>query len=264
MRALIDYLRLARMYVGLNLRAQLEYRGAFVAQMAAMAVNDAVWVAFWSLFFSRFPVLHGWKVDDVITLWAVAAAGFGLAHAVCGNALVLATVIAEGQLDVWMLYPRALLPHLLLGRMSASACGDVIFGVAVYLAFVRPDAAHIALFAVLAAGVAVLIVGFDVLSASLGFYLGNSATLTDQWRFSMLTFATYPATLFRGAVKLVLFTAIPAAFINLFPVRALRSLSLADAALALVGALAVAAAGAAAFHIGLRRYQSGNLLTMRG
>jgi hypothetical protein len=52
-------------------------------------------------------------------------------------------------------------------------------------------------------------------------------------------------------------------FINLYPVQALRSLSLADAALALAGALGVAVAGIAVFHLGLRRYQSGNLLAMR-
>jgi ABC-2 type transport system permease protein len=93
------------------------------------------------------------------------------------------------------------------------------------------------------------------------FALTRSVTLTDQWRNAMMTFATYPGPLFRGAVKVVLFTALPAVFINTFPVRALRSL--ADAGLALAGALGVLAAGAAAFHLGLRRYESGNLLAMR-
>jgi viologen exporter family transport system permease protein len=106
-------------------------------------------------------------------------------------------------------------------------------------------------------------VGFGVLSGSIGFYLGNSATLAEQWRFAMITFATYPATLFQGTVKLLLFTAIPAMFINLYPVEALRSLSLADAGLAFLGSLAVLAAGAAVFHHGLRRYESGNLMAMR-
>ncbi len=262
-RAFLDYLRLVWTYLRLNLSAQLEYRGAFISQVVAMFVNDVVWVIFWGIFFTRFPVLRGWDVRDVITLWAVVAAGFGLAHAVYGNTMALATLIAEGQLDLWMLYPRALLPHVLLGRMSATAWGDVLFGFAVYLVFVRPDAAHFTLFLFLSLSTAALFVGFGALSASIGFYLGNSAALTEQWRFAMLTFGTYPAPLFQGAVKLVLFTAIPSAFIHLFPVRALRSLSLGDAGLALLGALAFVAAGAAVFHHGLRRYQSGNLLAMR-
>ena len=147
--------------------------------------------------------------------------------------------------------------------MSATAWGDVLFGFVVYIAFVSPDAAHLALFTALAIAAGALFVGFSVLSASIGFYLGNSATLTDQWRNAMMTFATYPGPLFRGAVKVVLFTAVPAAFIHTFPVRAPRSLSLADAGLAFAGAPGVLAAGTVAFHLGLRRYESGNLIAMR-
>jgi ABC-2 type transport system permease protein len=260
---LANFARLAAAYVRLNFNAQLEYRAAFFMQVAAMFVNDCVWVVFWAVFFTRFPILEGWNVGDVITVWAVAAAGFGLAHAVCGNTLHLATLIAQGQLDAWMLYPRALLPHMLLGKMDATAWGDALFGFAVYVAFVRPDLQHFALFTLLALSAAVLFVGFGVLSGSLGFYLGNSATLTEQWRFAMITFSTYPAVLFKGAVKLLLFTVIPAAFVNSFPVEALRSMSLGDAALALAGSLGVLAVGTLVFYHGLRRYESGNLMAMR-
>ena len=259
-----DYLRLAAAYTRLNLKAQLEYRGAFLMQVGAMFLNDGVWVVFWALFFTRFPVLRGWDVRDVITVWAVAAAGFGLAHAVLGNTLQLATIIAQGQLDVWMLYPRALLPHLLLGRMSASAWGDALFGFVVYVGFVRPDLPHLLLFAALVLSVAVLFVGFGVLAGSLGFYLGNATVLAQQWQFAMITFSTYPAVLFEGAVKLLLYTLIPAGFVSYLPIEALRQFSLTHAALAVAGALGVLAVGAASFYLGLRRYESGNLMEMRG
>lgn len=258
-----NYLGLAWAYVRLNLDAQLEYRGAFLLQVAAMFVNDCVWVVFWTVFFTRFPILEGWDVRDVMTVWAIAASGFGLAHAVFGNTLYLATVIAQGQLDVWMLYPRALLPHLLLGRMDASSWGDALFGFVVYVAYVRPDPQHFLLFTGLTLSAAILFVGFGVLSGSLGFYLGNSAVLTEQWRFAMITFSTYPGILFKGAVKLLLFTLIPAGFITLLPIEALRAMSLVDAALALAGSLAVLAVGAGVFYHGVRRYESGNLMAMR-
>jgi ABC-2 type transport system permease protein len=176
---------------------------------------------------------------------------------------MIATLIAQGQLDVWMLYPRALLPHLLLGRMSATALGDALFGFVVYMAFVRPDPQHVVLFSALAISSAAVFVGFGILTGSVGFYLGNAATLAEQWRFAMLTFATYPATLFQGAVKVVLYTALPAILINYYPIEALRSMSLAHAGVAFVGSLLVLAAGVAVFHHGLRRYESGNLMAMR-
>jgi ABC-2 type transport system permease protein len=194
----------------------------------------------------------------------VAASGFGLCYAICGNAQALPSLIARGQLDVWMLYPRALLPHMILGRMSATAWGDAIFGYVVYLSFVRPDLSHFALFAALTLSVAFLFVGFTVLSGSLTFFLGNSEGLAEQWRYAMITFSTYPATLFEGTVKLVLYTLIPAVFVNYFPIVALREMSLVHALLAVAGSLAVVAVGTFVFYCGLKRYESGNLTEMRG
>src|SRR5215470_2733035 len=97
-RQFIGYLRLIAMYTRLNVKAQLEYRGAFVSQVAAMFINDGMWVAFWIFFFTRFPVLRGWTLEDVVTLWAVVAAGFGIAYGVMGNANQLAPVITQGEL----------------------------------------------------------------------------------------------------------------------------------------------------------------------
>ena len=259
-----NYLGLVGAYLKFNLKSQWEYRGAFISQMVAMAANNFVWVAFWALFFTRFPVLKGWGVEDVITLWAIAATGFGLAHAVCGNALTLPWIIAQGQLDVWMLYPRALLSHLLLGRMNATACGDTVFGFIVYIAFVQPDLPHFLLFLVLVVSVAFLFVGFSILTGSLTFFLGNAEGLAEQWRFSMITFSTYPATLFEGVVKLVLYTLIPAAFVSYLPIMALKEMSMYYAAGTFLGSFAVLAAGVLIFYLGLKRYESGNLLEMRG
>src|SRR5262249_13718379 len=236
------YLGLACAYARLNLNAQLEYRGAFISQVAAMFLNDGVWVVFWILFFTRFPVLRGWSLDDVITVWAVTAAGFGLAHAIYGNALMLAGIIARGQLDAWMLYPRALLPHMLLGRMTATAWGDALFGYTIYLTLVRPDLVHFVLFVALTLSVSLVFVGFSVFTGSLSFFLGDASNLADQWRAAMITFSTYPSVLFEGAVKLLLFTLLPAGFVSYLPVQALRELSLAAAGLALAGACAVMAA----------------------
>ncbi len=262
--ALPNYLSLAAAYVRLNFRSQLEYRGAFLSQVVAMFINNCIWTVFWCFFFHRFPVLRGWTLTDYITLWALSASGFGLAGSFLGNGLHLARIIARGELDSWLLYPRALLPHLLLGKMSATAIGDVLFGYAVYLVMVRPDLQHFFMFCVLTVAVATVFAGFNIASGSLSFYLGNAEALSEQWLFAMITFSTYPATLFEGSIKFVLFTIIPAGFISYLPVASLRHRSCTEAALACAGALVVLAAGVAMFHHGLRRYESGNLMEMRG
>jgi ABC-2 type transport system permease protein len=263
-RSLADYLQLAAAYVRFNLKAHLEYRGAFFSQVVSMFINDGAWVIFWILFFKRFPVLHGWTVTDVIALWAVVTAGFGLAFGIMGNAFSLATSIAQGEIDVWLLQPRAILPHMLLGRSAPSAWGDALFGFVVYLGFVRPDWQHMLVFVFLSLVVGVVFIGFGVLCGSLSFFMGHAGALADQWRNALISFSTYPPTLFQGAVKVLLYTAIPAGFVSYLPVETLRSMSLANALLSAGGALAVLVAGVGAFHWGLRRYESGNLVSMNG
>jgi ABC-2 type transport system permease protein len=261
---LIDYLKLASAYLRFNFRAQLEYRGAFFSQVAAMFINDGFWVVFWIVFFRSFPVLHGWNLEDVMALWAVLTAGFGLAHGVMGNTLYIASIVANGEVDGWLLQPRAVLPHLLLGRSVPSAWGDALFGYAVYFAFAQPDVPHLLVFVLLSISVAALFVGFGVLCGSLSFYIGNASALAEQWRHTMVSFSTYPPTLFQGVVKIVLYTAIPAGFASYMPVETLRSMSAVDALLTVAGTLAFVAAGSAVFYLGLRRYESGNLVSMNG
>ncbi len=264
-RSFVDYLRLCSAYLRINVNAQLEYRGAFYSQIAAMFINDGAWVVFWLFFFTRFQVLHGWNLKDVMTLWAITTAGYGIAYGVMGNAhRRLAPAIAQGELDLWMLHPRAVLPHLLLGSTVPSAWGDAAFGYVIYFGFVRPNVQQSLMFAVLSLVVAVVFVGFGIMTGSLSFYLGNASTLSDQWRDISITFATYPPTLFEGKVKFLLFTVIPAGFISYLPVESLRSMSIVDLLVAAAGAFGVLAAGIFMFYFGLRRYESGNLISMNG
>ena len=120
------------------------------------------------------------------------------------------------------------------------------------------------MFVVLSFVVAIVFVGFGVMAGSLSFYVGSASTLSDQWRDISITFATYPPTLFDGKVKFLLFTVIPAGFISYLPVESLRSMSIVDLLIAIAGAFGVLAAGVSAFYFGLRRYESGNLISMNG
>lgn len=261
---LANYLSMAWSYVRLNFFAQMEYKAAFWSQVIGMILNNCVWIVFWSVFFTRFDNLGGWTVKDVLTVWSISAGGYGLAYSICGNALGLAALISNGRLDAWMLYPRALLSHLLIGRMSATAFGDILFALIIYIFFVRPDLPHFLWFCALTVSAAVVFVGFSVLTSCLSFFLGNADALAENGRFALVTFSTYPASLFQGALKLFLFTVIPAGFVSYLPVEALRELSVAKTLMCFAGSLSVLVVGVVVFYWGLRRYESGNLMEMRG
>jgi ABC-2 type transport system permease protein len=119
-------------------------------------------------------------------------------------------------------------------------------------------------FILLSISAAATVLAVRILSGSLAFFLGNAQPLTEQWENAVLTFSTYPGGLFQGATKLVLFTLIPAAFISYLPVDAIRSLSFSLLGLCWAGSLTILTIAVAVFHFGLRRYESGNLMEMRG
>lgn len=251
-------------YVALNLSSAMEYRASFVSQVVGMAVNDGIMIFFWWLFFLRFPRVDGWALDDVLRLWAVVALAFGLATSIFGNAPRLATLIATGQLDYYLPLPKDVLLHVLVSRSSTSAWGDVLFGGIAFVAAgdVRPES--LVLFGTLAASGCAVFVAYHVLVGSLAFWIGNSESFSAQASSALINFSTYPGSIFRGWIKVVTFTLIPAAMIGHVPVALLRRFD----PMVFVGVLAFAAAfvvvSVVVFRSGLRRYESGNLVALLG
>jgi len=209
-------------YTKANLAMEMEYRVSFIGRVFGMILNDLMWMTFWILYFERFPVVQGWQKADVLTLWCLCEMGFGLAHTIFGNALTLSGFVVRGDLDFYLVYPKDPLLHLLVSRSNATALGDLLLGPVAFVALVRPTFWQFAVFMVAGLLVAGIFLGFTVLAHSLAFFIGNSESLSDQVTNSLIHFATYPAAIFHGGVKVVLFTLIPAGFINTVPVRVVR------------------------------------------
>lgn len=257
------FLRFVWAYVGANVQGALEYRVSFASQIFAMLLNDAMWVIFWIAYFDRFTLVAGWGRNEIVTVWAIAAAGFGLGTTLCGNVMQLAAMITRGELDFYLALPKPVLPHMLISRMSLTAPGDMLFGVLVYGLIVRPALWQWALFALFTVTAAAIFVSFNVLVQSLAFWLGNAEGFARELFNALLNFATYPTVIFSGLVKVVLFTIIPAGFITYVPVQLLRDFSW-TLLLGLLGfTIGLIALSVLVFRSGLRRYESGNLVLMR-
>ena len=262
--AIHSHIRFLRDYVAANFLAALEYRASFITQILSMIINDAMWVTFWWIYFTRFQVLQGgWRVEDVLALWAVVAVAFGICMALFGNALNMAEIISQGKLDYYLALPKNVLLHVLVSRMDTTAWGDLLFGTGLFILFLQPGPERVALFLMLALCAAVIFLAFNIFWQSLAFWLGNTEGLAAQMWQALIMFSTYPSPLFRGMVKALLFTLIPASFLAHIPVELLRRIDplwlaaeVAFAAGALVFSVAV-------FYRGLRRYESGNMMTVR-
>ncbi|TLS50977.1 hypothetical protein FE782_18205 [Paenibacillus antri] len=248
----------------LNLAGAMEFRTSFLLMAGMMVLNNFVWIFFWSLFFQRFDVVNGWTLQDVMMLWAVSAGGFGVAATLFGNMTRLATLIANGQLDVYLVQPKPVLPSVLASRMSVTAIGDAAFSVMLYVMFGDGSWLGFAKYALAHLVAASIFLFFLVIMHSLAFWIGNAEGLTGQMFNALLSVSTYPTDIFKGWARVIVFTAVPAGFISYMPIGLMRGAVQWDFLLGALGmSAALAAGGTWFFYAGLRRYSSGNMMAMR-
>jgi ABC-2 type transport system permease protein len=246
-----------------NLLAAMEYRVGFISQVAGMMLNNAVYFIFWVLFFDRFQQVRGWGLNDMLLLFGVVAAGYGVGVYLFGNALVLADVIANGQLDYYLSLPRPVLLHVLASRSQISGMGDAIYGLLSFAVAGHWTAGVVARFCLGTLLSMTVFLSFLVLVQSLSFWLGSSTLLTTQALNAIMTFSLYPINLFDGTSKFLLFTIIPAAFIGAVPAEFVRAFTWQGLLQLLAATLGLLGLALLVFYRGLRRYESGSAIQAR-
>ncbi|TVX91529.1 ABC transporter permease [Cohnella terricola] len=246
-----------------NLASAMEYRLSFLLLAGMMFVNNFIWLFFWSLFFGRFPIVQGWELHDVMLLWAISAGGFGWAAMLFGNFPRIASIVATGQLDVYLSQPRPVLLSVLVSRCSVTAAGDFAFGVAVYLMVGDTSLTGALLFVLGLLISGLLFIAVMVIAGCSAFFIGNAEGMTQQLFNSFIALTTYPSDIFRGLAKLAIFTIVPAGFISYLPIGLLKSPEPGFAILATFVAFGLTLAGSLLFRLGLRKYASGNTIAMR-
>ena len=256
--------RLVWGYFRHNAMSAMAYRGAFLLQVFGMMLNDAMLLFFWWVLFDRLPTLQGWDLAGVMTLYGIVAFGFGAATVVCGNAFRVARTIASGDLDYYLALPADPLVHLLVSRMSLPGWGDALFGLAVFLVATPGRWGSLPLFLLLGLAAGLILIAFSVLVGSLAFWLGSADNLAMQAINAMITFSLYPVEIFPGVIRVLLYTLIPAAFVGSMPAGLLSDFDWGRLGMLMAFTTGILLAARWVFQRGLRRYESGNLVTVRG
>ncbi|UVI32225.1 ABC transporter permease [Paenibacillus spongiae] len=247
-----------------NLASSLEYRISFLLMAGMMFINNLMWLFFWGLFFHRFPVINGWEYNDIMMLWAVSAGGFGWANMLFGNFHRIPSLAATGQLDVYLTQPKPVLLHLLASRMSVTAIGDFAFGLAVYAWAGDLTIRGFLLFALGLTVSGSIFMFLMIAVGSLAFFIGNAEGIVQQAFNSFVSLTTYPADIFKGMARMLLFTIVPAGYISYLPIGLLRDQNPYFAAGAAAVTIGLGVLSTILFYIGLKRYASGNAIIMRG
>ncbi|HHX75071.1 MAG TPA: hypothetical protein GX699_09235 [Firmicutes bacterium] len=264
MKKRTSLLRLIVLYFKINLASAMEYRGSFFLQAFGTAVSNATFVFFWWVAFrQRGGTIGGYGFNEVMFIWAVCSSAFGFANIFFGNLQQITRIIVSGELDTYLLQPKNVLVSLLCARTNLSAWGDLIYGF-VLLALTRK--ADFTAWCVFVAAIIIggfLIVAIAVTAHTFTFYLGDASLVGGLALEFVINFCIYPEGIYRGFVRALMYTAIPAAFIVHVPLRLAANFNPAWFVLLLAAAVLYCCFAWHFFFRGLKKYESGNLMITR-
>ncbi len=246
-----------------NIKATFAQRGAFWTQASFMMLNNLIFCVVWFIFFARFEEIRGWRLEELLALYAVSAFSFGASVAITGGYRELARMIVDGDLDTFLTQPKNPLAQAVCSRSFAMGWGDMISGVILLVMSGYATLQHLPIFVVCVLCGWAIMVSTAIVAHSMAFWLGPITELARQFTMFLVTFSVYPQSIYSGWVKVLLFTVVPAGFIGYLPVQLLIEFRWTILGALVAGTVAYVLIAGFVFSRGLRRYESGNQIGLR-
>ena len=256
-------LKLMLNYMKFNLSSAMEYRTSFIIQTMAMAINNSAFIFFWWILFENLNSIGGYAFVDVMRIWALSSTSFGIANILFGNSRNLTSLILKGDLDTYLLQPKDVLINLIASKSNISAWGDAIYGLLLISLVEKFSLTSIGLFLLLSLTGGLFLTSFMITLHSLSFYMGNMESFAALMTEFLITFSTYPEGIFTEKIKWIFYSLAPVAFIAYLPRKILLDVNLALIAVLLFVLFLWIVLAYSIFYKGLKRYESGNLISTK-
>ena len=210
----------------IRLAAQTSYRGSFVLDLLGNVGIGFIELSEVYVIFSRVDALGGLDVSGALLVFALANIGFSLADLAVGHLDTLPTYLRAGTLDAFLLRPMPVLAQLAtsdvsLKRLGRTALAVVVLAVAVPAAVPSWTPAKVLLLAVTPVLGAAVFAALFVLAAAVQFWLVEGSELTNAFTYGGSYAASYPASVFSLALRVLFTFVVPAAFTAYLPALAL-------------------------------------------
>lgn len=234
----------------------------FIINILFMILNNACFIVQWIILFSIKKNIAGYDLKKVLLLWGIAASTYGFSHFFFKKSYNLSDIINNGKLDSYLVQPKNVLLYAITTDVETSAIGDMIYGYIMLFiyGFTIPRFLLFTLFTICGG---LILTAISVILCSLSFWFQKSDTIADIGNSLMTNFATYPDGIFKGIVKVLLFTLIPVGIINYIPVSVLSDFNINLTLLVIGVTIIVVILSFIVFYRGLRRYSSSNLMIAR-
>lgn len=257
-----NQLRVCFLSIKYNIMREMVNKVTFLTNVAFMVLNDASILVQWFILFRLRDDVGGYSLREVLMLWGLVAASFGLSNLLFARVLSLPNLIINGKLDAFLVQPKNVLLGVLTSETRISAIGDFLYGV-ILVCVCRPGVGGFFLFLLFTITGAIAFTAFALLLGSLSFWFVRMDILQNQMLMGGINFGSYPDGIFQGAARVLLYVLIPVGMALWLPAHVMARFDgkMLLAVLGYVFLLSVAAV--AVFYRGLRRYASGNLMEAR-
>lgn len=257
-----NQLRVCVLSIKYNIMREMINKVTFLTNICFMILNNASFLVQWVILFRLKEDIGGYTLKEIMLLWGLCASSYGLSHILFARVFTLPELIINGKLDAYLVLPKNVLLGVMTSATTTSAIGDLAYGlIAACLSGLQVK--RLLLFCLFTVTGTLIITAFALLLGSLSFWLVRMEIFGDQMLNVVISFATYPDGIFKGAVKALLYFLIPTGTMVYLPVHIITDFDLRGLLVVFGYASILLAAAVAVFYRGLRKYSSGNLMGAR-
>lgn len=234
----------------------------FITNIVFMVLNNTSFIIQWLILFSLKEDVGGYTFNQVLLLWGFAAGTYGFSRFFFKKAFNLSDTINNGKLDVFLVQPKNVLLSSITTDVEVSALGDILYAYIMIFIY-KPSVLNLLLYTFLIILGSLILTSISVILSSLSFWFNKSDIIADTGNSLMVNFATYPDGIFKGTVKLLLYTLVPVGIVNYIPVSLIGSFNINLVLLVIGVTILLILIAILVFYRGLKRYSSSNLMVAR-
>ncbi len=211
-------------YLGVSVRAQLEYRMSFALTSFGQLLSSGIEViGLWAMF-DRFGSLGAWTLPQVLLFYATVHLSFSFSDAFARGFDVFGTrMVKTGEFDRVLLRPRTTVLQLAgyelaIHRVGRLVQGLAVLGVAVWMLDMSWGVYEIGLLLFAIVGGFCLFFGIIVLQATLSFWTIESLEIMNALSYGGVEAAQYPMAIYQKYFRHFFTGVVPLSCVSYFPV----------------------------------------------
>lgn len=257
-----NQIKVIMLSVKYNIMRKMVNKVTFLTNIIFMMLNNSGFIIQWVILFSLKENIGGFNLKEVILLWGLASSSFGVAHIVFKKAFELPDLIINGKLDSFIVQPKNIFLSVITSDTTVSAIGDLFYGY-ICLIIYGITVGNLILFTLFSITGGIILTAFASILGSTCFWIVKGDALADTLTNIMINFATYPGTIFKKSVKIILYTLIPVGISNYMPVDIILNFNLMQFIYVIGFTIFITTLAFSVFYKGLKRYSSSNLMSSR-